>query len=548
MSGSVELARTVVDEFVRGGVHDAVLSPGSRSGPVALALAEADEAGRLRLHVRVDERGAGFLAVGLIRATGRPVPVVCTSGTAVANLHPAVLEAHHSGLPLVALTPDRPAELRGVGANQTTDHRGVLGHAVRAYTSLAAVLPPRGAYWRSSIARALVVAMTTPGPVQINLELSDPLVPTSDTQPTPAGRPDEDPWTRVTSRRPDAEPVTLDCATPTVVVAGDGAGTAVDEVASRAGWPVLAEPTSGVWGAPSTIPAAPAVLTPGFLARHAPRRVVVYGRPTLARPVLALLVDDAVEVVVVPSDHAEWPDPGHRAAVVAGSVKPRGEPRPGWTEQWRSAGAQAWMAIQSVLTAHPWPVEPLVAAEAVAAVPAGSAMLLGSSQPIRDVHLAAAPRTDIELHANRGLAGIDGTVSTAIGVALGHGRPAYALVGDLSFLHDTTGLFIGESEPRPDLTVVVVNNDGGGIFGLLEPGGLERTDIAERVYATPVGPDIASLCSAAGVEHVRPTSVTSLREALIPRPGLRVVEVRTHRDRSRALHEEMRAAAAAAIG
>jgi 2-succinyl-5-enolpyruvyl-6-hydroxy-3-cyclohexene-1-carboxylate synthase len=548
VTGSVELARTVVDELVRGGVHDVVLSPGSRSGPVALALAHADEAGRLRLHVRVDERGAGFLAIGLIRATSRPVPVVCTSGTAVANLHPAVLEAHHAGLPLVALTPDRPAELRGVGANQTTDHRGVLADAVRSYTSLAAALPPRGPYWRSAVARALAVATTTPGPVQVNLELSDPLVPTPETLPTPDGRLDGAPWTSVTSPRPGAQPVTLDCATPTVVVAGDGAGAAADEVASRAGWPVLAEPTSGVWGAPSTIPAAPAVLTAGFLARHSPRRVVVYGRPTLARPVLALLVDDAVEVVVVPSVHAEWPDPGHRAAVVAGSVKPRGDPRPGWVEQWRSAGAEAWMAIQAVLTAHPWPVEPLVAAEAVAAAPAGSAMLLGSSQPIRDVHLAAAPRADIVLHANRGLAGIDGTVSTAVGLALGHGGVAYALVGDLSFLHDTTGLFIGENEPRPDLTVVVVNNAGGGIFGLLEPGGLERGDLAERVYATPVGADIAGLCAAAGVEHTRPTSVTGLREALLPRPGLRVVEVRTHRDRNRALHEEMRAAAAAAIG
>lgn len=548
MTGSLELARTVVDELVRGGVRDAVLSPGSRSGPVALALAEADAAARIRLHVRVDERGAGFLAVGLIRSTGRPVAVVCTSGTAVANLHPAVLEAWHAGLPLLALTPDRPAELRGVGANQTTDHRGVLGHAVRWQGTVAASLPPRGAYWRSTVARALSVARATPGPAHLNLELSDPLVPTGDTQPTPPGRPRGEPWTMTAAQRTDAPVLRLDAATPTVVVAGDGAGTAPDEVASRAGWPVLAEPTSGIWGAPSTIPAAPAVLSPGFLARHRPRRVVVYGRPTLARPVLALMADDAIEVVVVPSRHAEWPDPGHRAAVVAGAVKPRGEPRPGWMEQWRSAGAQAWMAMRSVLAGTQWPPEPLVAAEVLAAVPPESPVLLGSSQPIRDIHLVAAPREDVHLHANRGLAGIDGSVSTAVGLALGYARPTYALLGDLTFVHDSTGLFIGSSEPRPDLTIVVVNNDGGGIFGLLEPGALAQADLVDRVYATPLDADLAALSAAAGVEHVLATSRGELVDALRPRPGLRVVEVRTARSGNRALHEAMRAAAAAAIG
>jgi len=547
MTGSIELARTVVDEIVRCGVRDAVLSPGSRSGPMAVALAEADAAGLLRLHVRVDERGAGFLAVGLIRSTGRPVPVVCTSGTAVANLHPAVLEARHAGLPLLVLTPDRPPELQGVGANQATDHRAVLGATVRWSTSLTSSLPPRGPYWRSTVARAVVTAVAGPGPVHLNLELSDPLVPTDDTQPTPPGRPDGVPWLTGAAPSRDRPVVRLDAATPTVVIAGDGAGTAADEVASRAGWPVLAEPTSGVWGQPTAIPAAPAVLTSRFLVEHRPRRVVVYGRPTLARSVLALMAED-VELVVVPSAHAEWPDPGHRATTVAASVHLRGEPRAGWLEGWRAAGAQAWLAISDVLAARPWPTEALVAADVVAALPSGAPLLLGSSQPIRDVHLAAAPRADLRVHANRGLSGIDGTVSTAMGLALGYDRPAYALMGDLSLLHDLTGLLVGRREPMPDLTIVVVNNDGGGIFALLEPGEAVAPEVFERVYATPTGARLDALCDALGAEHVLASTRHALAGALRPARGLRVVEVRTDRTTGRAVHAEARAAAAAAIG
>ncbi len=547
MSGSIELARTIVDELVRCGVKDAVLSPGSRSGPMAVALADADAAGRLRLHVRVDERGAAFLAVGLIRATSRPVPVVCTSGTAVANLHPAVLEASHAGLPLLVLTPDRPDELRGVGANQTTNHQGVLGSAVRWSASLTAALPPRGPYWRGTVARAVVTAMADPGPVHLNLELSDPLVPTDEVQPVPPGRPDGAPWLSGAAPRRDQPALRLDAGTPTIVIAGDGAGAVADEVAARAGWPILAEPTSGVWGLPTTIPSAPAVLTEQFLAAHRPRRVVVYGRPTLARSVLALMAED-VELVVVPSDHAEWPDPGHRATTVAASIHPRGEARTGWLDAWRAAGAQAWLAISDVLATRSWPVEPLVAADTVAALPAGSPLLLGSSQPIRDVHLAAAPRADLQVHANRGLSGIDGTVSTAVGLALGYGRPTYALMGDLSLLHDLTAFLVGPREPLPDLTVVVVNNDGGGIFSLLEPGQAVAPDVFERVYATPTGARLDALVEALGAEHVLASTRQALVDALQPARGLRVVEVRTDRSVGRALHAEVRAAAAAAIG
>lgn len=556
MSGSIELARTVVDELVRCGVRDAVLSPGSRSGPMAFALADAEEAGALRLHVRVDERGAAFLAIGLIRGSGRPVPVVCTSGTAVANLHPAVLEARHSGLPLLAVTPDRPAELHGVGANQTTVHDRILGGSVRWSGRLASRdvgesdVSGQGPYWRATVARAVREAEGRPhgpaGPVHLNLEMSEPLVPTGEAPARP-GRPRGRAWLQATGLTPGPA-LRLDAATPTVVLAGDGAGAEATEAAVRGGWPVLAEPSSGAWGQAASVPSAPYVAAAaGFQARHRADRLVVFGRPTLSRSVLRLLTDSRPEVVVVAGAHPEWPDPGHRASDVVSSVAPRGEPRFSWLTSWRAAGARAWLAAHEMLAGQEWPAEPDVAATVVAALPDGAACLLGSSQPIRDVFLAAAPRPDLLLVANRGLSGIDGTVSSAVGLALGQRRPTYALVGDLAFWHDATGLLVGPREPRPDLCLVVVNNDGGGIFGLLEPGEEAYAGVFERVFATPTGGDVGAWCAGAGVPHEAPQSRDELVAALAPRPGLRVVEVRTDRARNRAVHAELRAAAVAAV-
>jgi 2-succinyl-5-enolpyruvyl-6-hydroxy-3-cyclohexene-1-carboxylate synthase len=556
MSGSVELARTVVDELVRGGVTDAVLSPGSRSGPVAFALAEADAAGRLRLHVRVDERGAAFLALGLSRRSGRPVAVTCTSGTAVANLHPGLLEARHSGVPLVALTADRPAELQGVGANQTTDHHRVLAGTVGWSARLVARsddLPERGAYWRATVSRALLQArghpVGQPGPVLLNLELSEPLVPTAGTLPTPPGRPDGQPWARSEPAASGPGPALwLDSAVPTLVLAGDGAGPVANEVATRAGWPVLAEPTSGAWGGPAAIPSAPAVAASArFRRAHPVGRLVVFGRPTLSRSVLRLLTDAGPEVVVVTGRPAEWPDPGHRVGVVTPTVAVRGEPRFGWQNQWRAAGARAWLGIHDQLAGEPWPTEPGVVARVIATIASNAVVLLGSSQPIRDVYLAAAPRAGLRLIANRGLSGIDGSLSTAMGLALAHGGPGYAVVGDLAFWHDATALVIGPAEPRPSLCVVVVNNDGGGIFGLLEPGEPEHAAVFERVFATPLGADIGAWCAGAGIEHVAPGCDDELVAALAPRPGVRVVEVRVDRGINRALQARLREAAQAAI-
>jgi 2-succinyl-5-enolpyruvyl-6-hydroxy-3-cyclohexene-1-carboxylate synthase len=560
---STALARVVVDELVRGGVGHIVLAPGSRSAPLAYAAYDAASAGRLRLHVRVDERGAGFLALGLARATGTPAVVVTTSGTAVANLHPAVLEAHHDAVPLLVVSADRPPELRGVGANQTADQRQLFGPALRLWLEVGPAEERIGsvAVWRSTVARAVVTAaggVGHPGPVQLNVALREPLVPDPDgpatgegedwTEPL-AGRVGGRPWTRaprLSVRGPvgGPAPLILDRLTPTLVIAGHGAGTAARGIAEDADWPLLAEPASGSWGGPQLVPAGDFLLrSKEFMAANPPRRVVVVGRPTLSRAVRDLLADARLEVVAIAGHAPEWADPARDVRVVATGIQTRGRAHPRWARTWRLAGAEAWLAVHDAIDAEPFPTEPGIARDLVSAIPRGSTLLLASSQPIRDVALAAAPRADLRVLANRGVSGIDGTLSTAIGAALGGTGPTFALVGDLAFVHDSNALAIGPDEQRPTLTIVVVDNDGGGIFGLLEQGRPDLAEPFERLFATPVRVDLAMLCGAYGVTHQVVTSSAKLREALAEPDGLRVLQVVTDRRQARGVHERLLAAA-----
>jgi 2-succinyl-5-enolpyruvyl-6-hydroxy-3-cyclohexene-1-carboxylate synthase len=559
---STALARVLVDELVRGGVREAVLSPGSRSAPLAFALADADAAGRLRLHVRIDERTAAFLALGLARASGRPVPVVTTSGTATANLHPAVLEADLSGVPLVLLTADRPQELRGTGANQTVDQLGLYGRAVRLFVELGAPGTRVGdvAAWRSRACRVLAAALgdagTPPGPVHVDVGLREPLVPDGDdgwVEPL-GGRPAGAPWTaRVPATAP--APPQDDLPARTVVVLGDGPAdeaAAALALARRRGWPVVAEPSSG---AP---PTAEVLLLPelllsqaDWLAAHRPDRVLVVGRPTLSRAVGRLVAGSSSDVV---RRLGTWTDPTGAASRVLPAVPAHagGEVDEGWLGTWRSAGAAVDDAVTPLVeqaVAAGGLVEPVVAGRVAGAVAPDGLLVVGSSKPVRDLFLVG-PQSGAPVLANRGAAGIDGTVSTAVGAALAHGArgggAAYALLGDLTFLHDANGLVLGPDEPRPDLTVVVVHNDGGGIFSLLEQGGPEHARAFERVFGTPHGVDLAALCAATGTPHVRVQDVLALDDALVPATGLRVVEARTDRraaaDLDRALHAAARRA------
>jgi 2-succinyl-5-enolpyruvyl-6-hydroxy-3-cyclohexene-1-carboxylate synthase len=516
------LARRLIGELLACHVSDAVLSPGSRSGPLALALAAADAQGLLRLHVRVDEREAAFLALGMAKAARRIVPVVTTSGTAVANLHPAMLEAAHSRVPLLAITADRPARLRGTGANQTTEQRHLFGSAV------------------PFIDRVDLVGRVD-GPQHLNLELDEPLV-------EPVAWDFELP-TSVESSTPEvvAEPV-LSGGPPTVVVAGDDARQPARVLALEARWPLLAEPSSGSRN-------GEALTAHTLLLEHSPlaaciERVISFGHATLSRSVTRLLARPDVEVVHV-GDPSTFPVPAGPNVRFVQAVSCDAPDDPAWLAEWQAADAAARAAIDEVLDDSP--ASPHGVARTVsAAVPAGGLLFIGSSSPIRDLDLVARPYVVGErrlLIANRGLAGIDGTLSSAIGAALARDSTrAIAYVGDLTFLHGSNGLLIGPGEPRPDLTIVVVNDDGGSIFSTLEQGDPAYATAFERVYATPTGADVGALCAGYGVAHRRVDPVdlaTALEE---PVDGIRVLEVPVDRASRRALGQTLSAAVAATVG
>ncbi len=570
-NAATALAGTVVDELVRGGVRHAVVAPGSRSAPVAFALHAAHAAGRLTLHSRIDERSAGFLALGLARTSRTPVAVLTTSGTAVANLHPAALEAAHAGLPLVLLTADRPAALRGSQANQTTDQVKIFGDAVRLAADVPAGHPGPDetrqiAAWRALAARAVATAVgacgTPPGPVQLNLQLAEPLTPaTPDGWGTAlGGRPGGDPWTRLAApRRPEAEPLANDRRT--VVVAGDDAGPPARVLAEQAGWPLLAEPTSGSRTGANAIRTYRLLLADDELAGRI-ERVVVCGHPTLSRPVTRLLSRDDVEVLAV-ANRTGWTDPGHRVSRVLAAAEAVGEPvadeawlsdspdqappDSSWLEEWRGRDAELGRRLDSLLAAEAALTPHAVAGAVAEALPARGLLFVGASNPVRDLDLMV-PRYPVGDHrlvvGNRGLAGIDGSVSAAVGAALGRAGTtrAFALLGDVTFLHDTNGLLIGPDEQRPDLTIVVVNDDGGSIFASLEQGGPEHAGSYEKLFGTPHRTDLAALCAATRTPHWRVESLGELRHALDnPNGGIEVVEAVVRRDNRRDLDARIRA-------
>jgi 2-succinyl-5-enolpyruvyl-6-hydroxy-3-cyclohexene-1-carboxylate synthase len=517
---SVEAAARLVADLVAAGVRDVVLSPGSRSAPVAYVVAAAEREGRLRLHVRHDERSAAFLGLGIGRADPRhPALVVTTSGSAVANLVPAAMEAYHGGVPLLLLTADRPVRLRGTWANQTSDSQNRLLEPI-AYRLDVDPVTCEGTPWLDALHAAMGSMGRRPGPAHLNVCFDVPLQPEVG---QPVVLPDlvaDEPFrpAPVSSRE------RLHLGPRTVVVAGDGAGPAAAELALRVGWPLLAEPTSGARFTTSRVPAYRLLLRD--LAGEV-ERVVVYGRPTLSRPVTSLLDDPRVEVVQVVR-HVDDLGPA-RAAVRTGGVEVDDTDDTDWLQRWLSAGRAAEARAAAAIDA--WPeVTGLHVARAVAnAAGPQDAFFVGSSNAVRDLDLVASdlPREAL-IVANRGLAGIDGAVSTAAGVALASGRPTRAYLGDLTLLHDVNGLAVpGIERDRLRLQVVVANDDGGGIFATLEHA--RHPDVFERVFGTPVGADLAALCAGYGVAHRR-VGIADLPAALAEVPcGLSVVEVETSR-------------------
>ncbi|HXL87478.1 MAG TPA: 2-succinyl-5-enolpyruvyl-6-hydroxy-3-cyclohexene-1-carboxylic-acid synthase [Streptosporangiaceae bacterium] len=541
MNPSTAFSRTFADELARCGLAEVVIAPGSRSTPLAMAFLDLEQRGRLRLHIRIDERSASYTALGLAKASRRPVAVLCTSGTAAANFHPAVIEADESGVPLLVLTADRPPELRGTGANQAIDQIKLYGSAVRWFCEGGV---PEGAgapaYWRSMACQAWAHADGSmggfPGPVHLNIPFREPLVPDDDAGGAPLdGRPGGEPWTRFT--RPAApQPLELPWTERGVVVCGDGDYDAqvLVALAERAGWPVLAEPSSGARRGPNALSAYQYLLaSPEFLAEHQPDLIVSAGRPGLSRAQSAFLRTAARHVVIAQGPD-RWADPQRAATDVAAAIRLAGEPPRGsgsWLDDWLHAEKTARTAVDAVLDAVEGISEPRLARDLAAALPPGALLWTGSSMPIRDIDCHMAARDDIRVLASRGASGIDGTVSAAIGAALAHDGPAFALLGDLAFLHDSPGLAIGPREPRPNLCLVVVNNDGGGIFSTLEQAGHPGF---ERLFGTPHSAALHHLAVAFAIPYHLLDHPDDLTKAL-QGTGLRIIEVRTDRSAGAAL-------------
>jgi 2-succinyl-5-enolpyruvyl-6-hydroxy-3-cyclohexene-1-carboxylate synthase len=588
-------ALTLVDELARSGVTDACLAPGSRSAPVALALAEHPG---IAVHVHLDERSAAFFALGAAKRSGRPAVVLCTSGTAAANLHPAVLEADHARTPLLVLTADRPPELRGTGANQATDQLKLYGQAVRWFCEVGVPGddPAAGRYWRSLASRAWAEASGPPaGPVHLNLAFADPLVPTGPPAPAaggwprlggaPApGRPGGAPWTAAPPGVRAAAPGDVAAlaeavrANPRgVLVAGWGSDLdpgAVDAFAAASGWPVLADPLSGSRRGPAAVSTYDGLVrAPRFAAAHRPTLAVRVGAAPTSKALTGWLDESIGQVVVDPS--AGWLDPGRTAtlrltadpsALLAatatllagqGPAPWRGTegPAPGslppgpWLREWLEAERAAREAIDGLLDEWAEPFEGRVARDLVGWMPAGGTLVVGSSMPVRDVDAFARPREGLRFVANRGLSGIDGFVATALGVAAAGDEPVAALCGDLALLHDASGLLGAAGRPR-GAVLVVCDNDGGGIFSFLPQAELPG-DLFEPLFGTPHGLDLTALAAAARVPaHVveKAADLVPALDAALAGGGTELVLVRGDRAANLARHRALAEAVAVAVG
>lgn len=556
MNPSTALATVCVDELLRCGVRDVVVCPGSRSGPLALAFVDAAEHHDLTVHVRTDERSAGFLALGLAKVSGSPAVVLTTSGTAVANLLPAIVEASYSGVPVVALTADRPPELHGVGANQTIDQLGIFGDFVRDYVALGPIAERVGenAHVRSTICRAVARATGTfsgqAGPVHVNVALREPLVPdgTSEWPESLEGRPDREAWTTFAPAAATTGSATVSLPARTLVVVGDcevSLGRSAARLAEEHGWPLVSEPSGNAAYGTNCISTAGWWLSDSAVwSRLRPEQVLVVGRPTVSRAVLATLSDQQVAVSVV-ANGPTWVDVLQSARHVLPALPTpdgRHEPDQDWLDQWRREESAARRRLDDELD-EVGEGEQHAVRGLYENLPSDALLIAGSSLPIRHVFLGAAPRDGVTVVANRGAAGIDGTVSTAVGAALawqrGGGGLAVALVGDLTFLHDVNGL-TNATKNSPRLTFVVLNNDGGGIFELLEPASSVDRSTFESVYGTPHGVDLAALCGAHGVAFTRVTHTKELLEVTLdPRAELQVVELRADREVTAETHRRL---------
>lgn len=500
VNNSTSLARVVVRQIIESGITDVVISPGSRNAPLSLAFFAAAERGLITVHVRIDERTAAFFALGIIKATGRPVPVVCTSGTAVANYHPAVLEAHHTNAPLLVLTADRPAMLRKTGANQTTEQARIFGKAVRYFADVDGPVYPM----------ELPLDSLRIGPVHLNLQFDEPLLPD-----------DSSDWVSeivvapkdfVTRSKPGT--LRLVGARGVVVIGHDRAGLSVEEITEFTkvlGWPVIAEDPLSF---PDAIAHASIFLTSQEIrSTLIPQSVLVIGRTTLSRSINAFIKSSPIQYVV--DSRTATVDTDRQAdriftslPILQGVIQ-----SDDWIATWNKVAERTKKLVASL---DGWN-EAVIARTIAAGIPNESAVFVSSSRPIRDLEGFALPRGGVDTYANRGLAGIDGNISTALGIAYAH-KSTIAILGDLSFLYDLTGLINKEDI---NCRIIVINNDGGGIFSTLPQRGAHGF---ETVFGTPHGLKPAEIAKAMGVPAKEISSIKELEaEIKAPISGVSVV-------------------------
>jgi 2-succinyl-5-enolpyruvyl-6-hydroxy-3-cyclohexene-1-carboxylate synthase len=560
------MCATLIDEWIAGGVRHAVVAPGSRSTPIVLALAARAAKGEISVQVAHDERVAGFMALGM-GLSGVPALVVCTSGTAAANLVPAVVEAGLSEVPMLVLTADRPPELREVGAAQTVDQTHIFGRAVRWFHDPGVADFAASNSWRSLAKRARDASRK--GPVHLNLPFREPLVAAPDELPSQLSSRHDDSLTdapeqpkvrqAVLHRVDESDPIP-DAAHRTrgVILAGGRSGVSVHhirELAARTGWPIIADPLSEARQIPGAICAADQILRTEEFVQHANTEVMIrIGRPAASKVLSQWVAHSSAPLVQVGGPGVI--DPDHRVAARCRiedllSCDWEFELDPGWWALWTQAEAIAQTWIEEVLGAQTDLCEPAIArlfAQAVAPGSQNSAVavqeiVVASSMPIRDLEWFGGPSA--QAHANRGANGIDGTMSTALGIAC-TGAPTAVLLGDLAFLHDLNaliGLKQRECEGRrPDLRIVVVDNDGGGIFSFLPQASHLEPEVFEQFFGTPHGADLIQIAQGFGIPARTVDSAGDLVAAL-QEPGPHVIRVRT----DRALNIEVHAALTAAV-
>ncbi len=550
------LATVLVDELIRSGMTHACLGPGSRSTPIALAL---DGRPEISLHVCVDERSAAFMALGLAKAGGLPAAVVTTSGTATANLYPAVIEASHAQVPMIVLTADRPPELRDTGAGQTIDQIKIYGDAVRWFVEVgvAEAREESVGYWRSVACRAFAVSRwPVAGPVHLNLAFRNPLIPVGD----PAGfaypldgRDGGVAWTVETHSplAPSAEDIErlidqIEGTERGVIAAGTGLHDSqpILEAARKAAWPVLAEATSNVRTGPPAISTFEALLrSPDFAGAHRPDLVIRVGNLGTS-PSLAALLDSSVRQISVdpsawldPARALSWmvrADPGEVFGALASGLAQR--PHSEWLGEWEDAELRARSALDGLLDTSGI-TEPGIARDLAGCLPDGSVLYVGSSMPIRDLDWFMRTRSGIEILANRGANGIDGYASSVLGAAISHSGPVVGLSGDLSLLHDQNGL-LQASKGSIDVVFVVVNNDGGGIFSFLPQAGQQGF---ERLFGTPHGCDLSKLAGFYNCSYQLIHNPSELAPAVLQavgRGGAHLIEARSDRGLNVSFHRK----------